>query len=209
MKNSLLLPALAGLLISIAPAVASAADTFCPTRSSVYGTVASVKGDTMTIQTHKEEGFVPVRFRGADINYRGLALRPGVYVGVFGCMVQRDRYFAGEQLTLATSAETYPGRHDTDAGMTTIEGRIDAVRGGRVLIDSNQGHGNVWVQTNRDDLRAGQLVRAHGRFTDDNRSFVADTITIVSGDRNDNGGMVTIQGRIDAVRSGRVLIDSN
>ena len=179
MKKSLLVPAIAGLLLSIAPAAASAqTDVFCPQRSSIFGTVeGNVSGNRLTLRTETDDGNIPVRFRGATIHANGLQLRTGVFAGVFGCLNPGDRSFRAEEITLATSETTYP--YDRDQ-VVTLQGRIDAVRDGRVLIDSNHGHGNLWVQTNRDDLRTGQLIRVRGTFTQGNRSFNASSVTIIN-----------------------------
>ena len=176
MKKYLLLPALAGLLLSIAPGVASA-ELYCPQRSSIFGTITGVTPTSITILTRSDDGHVPVRITGATIHSRGLALRPGVFAGAYGCMTSRERTFVAEEVTLAPSVSAYP--FDTDRAVT-IEGRIDAVRDGRVLIDSNQGHGNVWVYTNRDDLRTGELIRVRGTFTPQNREFEATSVTILA-----------------------------
>ena len=179
MKKLLLIPAIAGLLGAVIPVAASAALT-CPVRSSIFGTVVAVHPTEMTLDTVPGEfgrmGHIHVMSNGAHVNANGLPLRPGVFAGVYGCLTPNRRQFNAEDVTLAqnqSAYEAYPAR------TATIQGRVDTVRGGRFLLDSNGGHGDVWVYTNQAGLRTGQLVNVTGSFSARNQAFAATNVVVV------------------------------
>lgn len=180
MTRSIRLAAVAALTLLLgvqAIATASAQQTYCPQRSSIFGTVVEVHPTMITIHTSESAmGDIHVMTHGAHIFSNGLSLSPGVYAGIYGCLTANNGMFRAEDVTLATSANTYNGyrRH-----ITVVEGRIDAVQSGRVLIDSNHGHGDVWVFTSRGDLKTGELVRAVGTFDPRDAAFVATSISIL------------------------------
>ena len=179
MKKLLLIPAIAGLLGAVIPVAASAALT-CPVRSSIFGTVNNVHPTELTLDTVPSEfgrmGHIHVISNGAHVNANGLPLRPGVFAGVYGCLTPNHRQFNAEDITLAqneSAYEAYPAR------TSTIQGRIDTVRNGHFLLDSNGGHGDVWVYSNQGGFRAGQLVTVTGNFSPRDQTFTATSVAVV------------------------------
>lgn len=170
--------AIAGGFFATAPAQA-APSCIGRARTSYFGEITSVRPASFTLRTSQAIGSVHVYTHRAHVRYDGLQIRPGVYAGVYGCRWPARRALIAEDLTLAVSPQAYPGDYYAPYG-TTIEGRIDAVRPGAVLIDSNGGHGNVWVLSRMPGLRTGELVRAAGRFEPADRAFVATNITVLA-----------------------------
>lgn len=173
---------LLGLLFAAAALVVPAtahASTFCPVReTSIFGTIRDADPNMVTLETNSRMGSIHVFTHGARVYANGLTIRPGVFAGIYGCLAPADRSFKASEITLATSAETYPRMHLT-TGDTWISGRIDVVAPGRVQIDSGGGHGETWVQTSQQGLYVGQLIQAFGRFTSGDRTFVANKVAIL------------------------------
>lgn len=169
--------------LAVALPIASSAQGACPVReTSIFGTVRAVGPNQFTLQTNSRMGDIHVYARGARVNTNGVALQPGVFAGVYGCLTPGDYSFRASRVTLSSSAQTYPnaGGSRYESGDTWIQGRIDAVAPGRILIDSGHGHGNTWVRTSAPGLRTGQLIQAVGRFTPGDRLFVASSVTVLA-----------------------------
>ncbi len=178
MKKLLLIPAVAGFLTALFPAAANAA-LYCPVRSSIFGTVSGVRSNELTLSSVPGEfgrmGYIHVISNGARVNANGLQLRRGVFAGVYGCLTPDRRQFNAEDVTLAPNEaayESYPRR------TVSLQGRVEAVRSGRFLMDSNGGHGDLWVYTNA-PVRTGQLVGVTGSFAPRNASFEASSISVL------------------------------
>ncbi len=169
--------------LSLAIPLASLAQGSCPVReTSIFGTVRAVGASEFTIETNAHMGDIRIFTQGARMNANGIALRPGVFAGVYGCLQPMDQSFRASEVTLAASPEAYQGegRFHYESGDTWIEGRVDATAPGRVLIDSGHGHGDTWVQTAIQGLRKGQLVQATGHFTPYDRTFVATHVVVLA-----------------------------
>jgi hypothetical protein len=150
--------AVAGL--SLLP-LAARADVYCPVRSSIFGTVASVRPYQLTLQTTGDLGYIHVRLDRPRTNTHGLPLRRGIFAGIYGCLEPGGQRFDAEEVTLAPSAAVYAGyAHRT----YTLSGRIIGRESGRVLLQTQSEHGKVWLETDRRDLRVGEMVTAYGHF---------------------------------------------
>jgi hypothetical protein len=158
---------LAGVLVAQAP---------CAQQTSIFGTVVETNANEITVHTSESRmGDIHVYTRGARVNSNGLVLQNGVYVGVYGCLAPNNSSFRAEEVTLARDANSYNGYHRR---ATVITGRIDQVETNRFLVDSNNGHGDVWIYSVRRDLRTGELVRVTGTFDPRQSAFVASTVDI-------------------------------
>ena len=182
MKRLLLIPALAGLVSAIAPATASAALT-CPVRSSIFGTVTAAHTNELTLLAQPSEfgriGHIHVMLNGAHVTGNGQSLRPGVFAGVFGCLQPDHRSFMAEDVSLAANEEAYESQYNQQEHTVTIAGRVDTVRNGHFLLDSNGGHGDVWVYTNQPvNVRPGSTVSVTGSFRPRDNGFVASTVQV-------------------------------
>ncbi len=143
-------------------------------RTSYFGQIINVHPSFFTLRTNQSIGRVHVFARGARVNYGGLPLRPGVYAGVYGCRAGNG--LVAEQITLAQSPQAFPGMWYGTSNDRQVIGRIDAVRGNRILIESNNGHGAVWVITRQYGFGVGQVIVANGYFSPNDRAFVASNV---------------------------------
>ncbi len=163
--------------------------------TSVYGTIKSVEGRAFSmnatddlygryIRTTREDGSLLVRASGARINYDGLAIRPGVFAGVYGCFAGRENFDAS-RITLATSLQTYPGRHGRlvrdrdDQSMSrarqTITGTVVTNGPGtRVLISTADGRQIAVFTSELRRARVGDRVMATG-YINSKGSFQASS----------------------------------
>lgn len=210
MKRSyaLLTAALLGGAVAAAPHAAQAAQSCANTpRTSYFGTVTTVHPSYFTLRTDSSIGSVHVYTHGAHINYNGQSLRPGVYAGVYGCDWESREGLIAEDITLNANRPAFTSND------RTVQGRVDQVQTGRVLIDSGSGHGDTWIEANTSGLQNGQMIRATGYFTPGDRVFIANDVSVISGDSMRGNrywsNATAVEGRIDSVQPGRVLIDSN
>lgn len=207
--HALITAALLGGAIAAAPSAAQASQGCGNTpRASYFGTVTTVHPGYFTLRTHASMGSIHVYTREAHITGNGQALRPGVWAGVYGCAWESRDGLIAENVTLSA------GRPAFTSNDRVIQGRIDAIQPGRVLIDSGSGHGDTWIEANTGGLQNGEFIRASGYFTPYDRVFVANSLAIVSGSGYNNGNRYwsnanVVEGRIDAVQPGRVLIEGN
>lgn len=208
MKYVLGLLAAGMLAAALAPASAQAAPS-CngEARSSYFGQIINVNDSFFTLHTNQSVGDVHVYDGGAHIRSDGLNIRPGVYAGVYGCRYPARDALVAEIVTLSQSPSTYPGTWYGTSSDRSIAGRIDAVQQGRILVDSDKGHGDTWVETNQSGFVVGQTVVANGHFSAADRAFIADNVMPYNGGSSGYGN--SVQGRISEVGNGRVLIYSN
>jgi hypothetical protein len=163
----------ATLAAALLPALADAR-LICPHQISIFGTVDSVSGRTFILRTTESDlGHIPVDFDPSQVRSHGLALKRGVFAGVYGCLRPDDRSFNGEEVTLANSANDYVGSYPRR--VVSFDGRITSVASGRALLKTDDGYGDVWVYTNT-ALRPGQHVRATGSFDPVDSAFVASSV---------------------------------
>jgi hypothetical protein len=152
------------------------ADLYCPAHTSIFGTVASVGNETMTIRTTSHFGYIHVIMHRPLTNSHGLTLRPGVFVGVYGCLQNDARAFDSTELTLANSAQEYAAYDRTPR---SIDGRITAVQNGRINVTNEDGHGSMWIATSQGGLRPGDRVHVTGTYDPISGGFTATTVNVV------------------------------
>lgn len=159
------------------PAIAADRDTsYCPHETSLFGNVISVTPKFFDVQSvGGDEGKVRIYGNGARLHDNGLSVRPGVFVGAYGCYDHHD-YFRASELTLSTNANTYNGYRRY---VTTITGVVTSLQGNRVLVQTNGRSGKVWVYNNTAPLQVGERVAFRGSFDPANSAFVA-TSTVVN-----------------------------
>lgn len=172
-------------------------------RASYFGQIVAVRPSFFTLHTDQRIGNVHVYTRDARVRYDNMAIRPGAYAGVYGC--RSGNGLLAENVTLSNSPQSFPGMWYGTSNDRQVIGRVDAIRPGSVLIDSNNGHGDVWVLTNQ-ALQVGEVVTASGYFSTNDRAFVAQSIAPYQ--TGSYAGNSVVEGRIDSIRPGRVLIDS-
>lgn len=145
-------------LCAAAPAVARA-DVYCPQQISIFGAVDSVNGNEMTVNTTSNIGHIHVIMNRPTMNTHGLQLRPGVFVGVYGCLQQGGRAFDADEVTLAPSSNAY---NNYERPERIYQGRITQVGNGGIRIAVSGG--TLWVQTSAGGFRNGQNVHVRGYF---------------------------------------------
>lgn len=202
MRISLLFAAVVVAAVgTINTASARAQSTACTSaRTSVYGTIQSVRGNTFAInatddlhgryiRTTREDGTLLVRDAGARVRSDGLTIRPGVFAGVFGCFSGRNAFNAS-QVTLSTSLQTYPYRHGTirpdrddrtvSRGMRTIQGTVVSNGPGtRVVISTADGRQLVVFTSELRSARVGDRVTATG-YINSKGNFQASNARVIS-----------------------------
>ena len=181
--------------------VASAVEKgFCPNETVQFGTINSVHGDDIFIEGSGFYGHEDIIDNHAVINHNGLTLRPGVFVGAFGCF-ESERMFRASEITLATSESTFPhgARH-----IEEIEGRVLHVMSGRLQIQSGRVHGLVTINTSF-VASVGQAVSATGFFNTDG-TFDASKVTIEPPAEN---GPIAISGDVVEMHSDGFSIETH
>jgi len=137
---------------TVLTAAAASAATFCPTGESFFGTIQRVSGNMLTVRTASNH-WADVRIENnARINTNGTTMRPGVYVGAYGC-VERGGVFNASELTLSTNQAAYSEQ---------LTGTVQRIETGKLLV-AETGHGyGQWYVPDIDDFHVGQSVSATG-----------------------------------------------
>ena len=200
----------AGLLAAGAAAVsltATAQAANCPTRESFFGTVQRVQGNTITVRANNGHWGTVMLDGGARVNTNGYSLRPGAYVGAYGC-VTPNGIFHASQITLARDASFYN---------RTISGVVSRVESGRLVVNeqSPQRTTGYWYVPDTDEFHAGMsvtgsgMIGANGSFypqTVNGRNVVADLDTAPQTAGTQTAATVTLQGRVQKVMPGKLIV---
>ena len=141
--------ALAGTVLT---AAAASAAPFCPTMQSFFGTVQSVNGRMLTVQTPSGHTADVTVESGAHVNSNGYTLRPGMYVGAFGCVTPNGVFHANE-ITLATNQSRYNEQ---------ISGVVQRIQSGRLIVRETTGSTAIWYVPDTDEFHVGQTVTGTG-----------------------------------------------
>lgn len=196
--SALLAAALVGT--AVAPAAAQPQSCAGQRAQSLSGSIESVHGNYFTLRTNSASGYVNVYTQNANVAANGEQVRAGVRASAYGCMTPGDRAFVAERVTLAA-----PNAPRYTSGDRVLDGRVDEVQNGRILVDSGRGHGDTWVTTNQSGFAPGQLIHATGYFQQGDRAFVASNVRV-----EQNASLTTsVEGQIREVHPGRVLVQSN
>lgn len=171
-----------------------------PCHVSLFGNVQSVSGRYFTLRTQRSGiGYIHVDTAGARMNLNNLALRPGVYAGVYGCYAPQQRYFKASEVTLAANAQSYNGYKRRNI---TTTGTVVRVETGRIQIHSN-GYGYLWVYTPQTGFSVGERVSVTGSFNPMQSSLDATNIAAAGGNY---ARTVTTTGTVVRVAAGRIQI---
>ena len=196
----------AGLLLAgtaiVASAPASAQARFCPTRESFFGTVQSVQGRTLMVQTRSGGTGQIVLDDGARVNAHGFSMRPGTFVGAFGCVTPNGVFHASE-VTLAGDAALFS---------TTISGTVQRKSGNVLYVfEPARRTTGLWFVPDIDDFHVGQAVTgigmmgANGEFYPQqiNNASTAFTPEGVAPSRRTS---ITLSGVVRRVGSGTISV---
>ncbi|HET9096450.1 MAG TPA: hypothetical protein VFN37_07295 [Candidatus Baltobacteraceae bacterium] len=191
--------AFAGTILTAA--IASAAPN-CPVNESFFGTVQRVNGNMLTVRTLTNHWADVSIDSGAQVHTNGNALRPGAYVGLYGCVTPNGVFHASE-VTLANNPNGYNER---------ISGVVQRVESGRLIVHETNGATGAWYVPDVDEFHIGQSVSAIGMLAGngsfypqsvDGRSVAYDTDVTA---QPSAGNTVTLSGTVQRVGSHTLLV---
>jgi hypothetical protein len=167
LNTAIIFPALIGAaLLSAAPASA-----LCPAHESLYGTIQRVNGNEVIVQpTTGHWGAIDIR--SAKMNANGNQLKPGTYLGAYGC-VDKNGMFKADEVTLAANAAAYPrtqygGSNGTPERSVTLSGTIQKIESNAIVVwEPGARHSGTWIVKNPTQFHVGQRVTGTG--TEDHR----------------------------------------
>jgi len=176
---------------------AAAAKGVCPSQTSIFGTIETVRGHDIYIRQSGLYGLAHISDAGATRHANGLELQKNVFVGAFGCYSPKDKVFHASEITLASSEAAYAGgAHHTE----TISGRVVSVSPGKIQIETGAAHGLVTINTSY-AAKVGDTISASGFFNTD-RTFNASSVrvsTAGSGGPVSSDGKLAVSGVVDAM----------
>lgn len=160
-------PLIGSLVVAASAALASTASAapYCPASESFVGTIQRVNGSMLTVRTPNGH-WADVRIEsGARMNTNGTALRPGVYVGAYGCVTPNGVFNANE-ITLSPNQAAYNEQ---------LSGVVQKVQSDRLIVRETNGQYGAWYVPDTDGFRVGQTISATG-MRSPNGSFYPHTI---------------------------------
>jgi hypothetical protein len=196
-------PLIGSLVVAASAALAGTASAapYCPTSESFVGTIQRVNGSMLTVQTPNGH-WANVRIEsGARMNTNGIALRPGVFVGAYGCVTPGGIFNANE-ITLSANQSAYNEQ---------LTGVVQRVQNGRIIVRETNGAYGSWYVTDPDDFHVGQTVTAVG-MRSPNGSFYPRTINghYVAYDTDTTAApstrAITLTGTVQRVRSNSIIV---
>jgi hypothetical protein len=130
----------------------SASAALCPASESFFGTIQRVNGSTITVQTPTRHWAKVRILPNARVNMNGNAIRPGVYVGAYGC-VAPGGVFQASEITLSANGSNYREQ---------LSGVVRRIGSDRILV-AQDGRGNGWWYVpNAAAFSVGQRLNAVG-----------------------------------------------
>jgi hypothetical protein len=151
------------------------ADLYCPDQISIFGNILAVRGNVMTVHTTSNIGDIHVQMNRPELNAHGLQVRPGVFVGVYGCLRPGGQLFDADEVTLATSADAYAAYQRPER---SYDGTVTMVETTRVEIQTSAG-GKLWVKTSQGGLHHGDRVHTVGQFDPHDGQFTASGVSVI------------------------------
>ncbi|MBV8245525.1 MAG: hypothetical protein JOZ38_06370 [Candidatus Eremiobacteraeota bacterium] len=111
--------------------------------TSIFGTIHEVQPGRILISEVRQGGYEYVTTSRVRLNGDGLSLRPGVFVGAYGCFTPNRALFEASELTLSTTPYDYPGYARHVERLTGTVLRTDPHRG--TLVQTGYPHGDVYL----------------------------------------------------------------
>ncbi len=154
--------------------VTTSATQVGPCEVSLFGTITQVWNNNVefTLQTTGPIGSIHVYDNEALMHRNGLTIQNGTYAGVYGCFLNHEERFHANEVTLSTSAATYPGRPHILA-----RGTIDDIGPGWIGVLTRY-YGHVHVRTTQNGFVRGQRVSIEGRYNTIAREIDATRVTV-------------------------------
>jgi hypothetical protein len=176
----------------------------CSTPRSFFGTVQKVNGSVLTLRA-PNGNWADVRIEsGARVHTNGYSIRPGVYVGAFGCVMPSGLFEANE-ITLASNAASYS---------RTLSGVITQVASDRLVVrqsstSSSNARWGTWYLPDTNGFRVGQTVTGTG-YVSAGGTFYPQTINGRSlayyGRTGNPEPSVTLSGVVQRVSSNAIYV---
>jgi hypothetical protein len=194
----------AGLLLLgaavLTSAPASAQMRVCPVSESFFGTLKSVQGNTIVLQTDEGRmGTVSIN-SGAQFNAHGYSLRPGVYVGVFGCATPNGVFHAS-QVNLAANAARY---HQS------LSGVIARKASDRLYVSEPVSRmTRLWMVPDADEFRIGESVTGVGMMGAKGVFYpqrINNASTAFVPERERTVRSITLAGTIQRIEPGKLYV---
>lgn len=218
------LAAAAAWLVPFSPAIGTAVAQTPTCHVSLTGTVTAVMSSSefSMHSTNSGVGNIHIYTNGARINTNGQSLRPGVYVGVYGCYGPGRRFLNASEVTLAASQSAYNDRDtdrdtiasaDVDSCHVSIFGTVSSVRGpnafmlqplrsslGAIYVD----YRSARINANGQSIRPGVFAGLYGCVEQDGRVFKPNEVTLAASESSyaSANHVVTLTGTVDEVGRG-------
>jgi hypothetical protein len=197
--NTIASAALAGGVALSAGTPASAA--YCSSSQSFFGVIQRMNGNMLTVSTDRGR-WATVRIEpGARVNTNGMALRPGAFIGAYGCVAPGGVFDASE-VTLSASRGGYN---------ESLSGVVERVASNRLTVrQSGRGYG-TWYVADADRFSVGQQISGTGMLGA-NGVFYPQTIDgqnvayIPESSGPVSSGTITLSGVVRRVGSGSLVV---
>lgn len=200
--KTLAVTALAAAALFAAHGNASAQTRFCPTRESFFGTIQQRNGNTLIVRTPSGGSGTVVLQPQTTVNAHGYALRPGTYVGAYGCVTPNGVFHASE-LTLASDASLY---------QTQISGVVERIAGNRLWVrEPARRTTGIWYVPDIDDFRVGQTVTGTGMMAANGEFYPqrinnASTAYVPEYNESSSRPSITLSGVVRRVMPGALMV---
>jgi len=146
-----------------------------PCHESVFGTVTTVRGpNAFTIGELHTSRTLYVDDRSALMHSNGQSVAPGTFAGLYGCFERNETVFKAEEVTLASSPQTYANMRQT----VTLSGVVDEVKSGMIGVRTPH-VGHIHVYTSQTGFRIGENVTARGSFDPLSGSLNATSVSVI------------------------------
>jgi hypothetical protein len=196
---SLVFIAAAAAMAGTASAQTASQTRYCPTRESFFGTIDRVQGNMITVVPASGHWGTVLIDNNTHLNAHGYALRPGTYIGAFGCVSPNGDFHASE-VTLAANAGAYS---------QTISGVVRRISGDQLYVSEPARHTEgLWIVPDVDDFHVGQTVTGIGMMSASGAFYPqsingASTAYVPTGAQHPS---ITLSGIVRRVQAGALVV---
>lgn len=203
MANNRHLVIITSLVLAAGLFTTAAASANCPTRQSFFGTIERVNGNMLTVRTLTNHWADVAIEAGVQVHANGNAMRPGTYVGLYGCVTPGGVFHASE-VTLANNPNGYNER---------LSGVVQRVESNRLIVRETNGATGAWYIPDVDEFHVGQTVSAIGMLAG-NGAFYPQSIdghsvaydTDVTAPPSSSTRTITLTGTVQRVGTNTLLV---
>ncbi len=177
------------------------AEPFLSGPAELFGTIERVQGNDLIVRGQRGR-WVTVMLDAAHRTYaHGYTVRPGIFVGAYGCATPNGVFHAS-QIALAADSSLY---HQT------ISGTVQRISGDRLMVrEPSRRTAAVWYVPDIDDFHVGQAVTGIGMLGA-NGEFYPQSINGAStayspGDQPVRRTSITLRGVVQRIRPGVLYV---